>query len=248
MANKFVVMGLPRSGTTHFCDKLTENLDVFMSQISLYEPFNPRGLPVTSALLGNMFDQYDVITRLTRYGTEQQGASYVGFKTFPFQMQDWNAIERHGSSVIIILRKNIWKVVGSMLTGAARGDYRTTSKTDKFTFDPSDPMIRTNFLTTWHNITAAYWHCENTFKNRYKHVETIYFEDMIQNGVYSKVNEYFNYDYDFSSPDYDDSHHPSIYYKNWGEFVVTAKEWMDKSKPHYASLPDYVMEHIENEA
>lgn len=246
MVNNFVVLGIPRSGTTHVCDKLTENLNVFMSQTALYEPFNPKALPVTSSLMGNIFDQGDIVGRLARYGYREQGAEYCGYKAFPFQISNFNILEQHKSRIIIVLRKNIWKVMGSMLVGAQRQDFRTTSTTDKFTFDINDSFTRANFLTSWHNITSAYWLLENTFRNSPHFLDIMYFEDFTKQGTYDRVNEYFKYDYNFIS-DYSDDHHPSIYYNNWDEFVYVVKDWTAKCKRHYDALPEYVMEHILDE-
>ena len=232
--NKFLVTGIPRSGTTKFMEVLGTYDDIWIPKTR--EVFNVYfGKGFTKELLndiGPMFDRNNVAKKLFDYGLEM-GCNYSGFKTFFHSQFDYSGLlTLNNPDIIVMKRRNVWKAIGSSLK-----DLSTLHGTDKkFVYTPDNVFVRTLISQTLN----SYWRTENFLKN-YNVVADIFFEDITTNNKDDAVNEYFERDIDFDYG-YTPLNHASDYIENLEELGDFYSKKLLNAWTHYKELPDYVLD------
>lgn len=232
--NKFLVTGIPRSGTTKFMEVLGTYDDIWIPKTR--EVFNVYfGKGFTKELLndiGPMFDRNNVAKKLFNYGLEL-GCNYSGFKTFFHSQFDYSGLlTLNNPDIIVMKRRNVWKAIGSSLK-----DLSTLHGTDKkFVYTPDNVFVRTLISQTLN----SYWRTENFLKN-YNVVADIFFEDITTNNKDDAVNEYFERDIDFDYG-YTPLNHASDYIENLEELGDFYSKKLLNAWTHYKELPDYVLD------
>ena len=247
ISKNFVVTGTPRSGTTFFCNYLRNYPQIWFPRFSNndnVEPFNPVNLPVVSNSLNvAMFDQDLVMQKLfERKATS--GLEYFGFKTFlSFHGNMLSLIEHNQLDVFVVLRKNIWMVMGSLLLAHDNQNYQGSSKRfSKFHYDGSAKEER-QILTMFHTLCRDYWYSENIWCNHPRFVEKIYFEDLIKpNASFEKLNCYFDQEINFLANYTDES--VSKYFENFDQVQQIVMKNVYKAPQHFLMLPDYISKEL----
>lgn len=245
MNKNFVIVGTPRSGTTFICDALNQFDDIWIPEFPNYEPFNPHNLHrLTESIKNNAFDQ-DLIIKKFISLKSRKNIDYFGFKTFlSFHSNLKNLIKDNNLDVILIMRKDIWKVIGSMLIAIDHNDYLGSSKKyDPFVFVESKREIR-RIMTFFNHLCRSYWELENTFANNFNVVEKMYFEDIIKNNNTNNLDNYFDKKiiFDFN---YDDNDSIYFYMKNFEELQDLIMKEVKKYHVHYSALPYYIKSQLD---
>lgn len=244
MNKNFIIVGTPRSGTTFLCDILSQLQGVWMPRYPNYEPFNPTVLMKVSVDLNSDIFDHDAIVKKFISMKNQKQCEYFGFKTFTGFHSDFKQLIRDNDlDVVIMLRKDFWKVVGSKLVAIDNGNYIGTSKRFKpFVFDKSIREKR-RIKTFFNHLCRAYWLLENRM-NDLKIIDKVYFEDLIIDPVRPKINEYFNRELKFDTG-YNDNDSIYSYVSNFDELKSYLLEDVKKFKIHYGALPEYLLEQLE---
>jgi hypothetical protein len=242
-SKNFVVTGTPRSGTTFFCNTLKTYPHVWIpefSNIDNAEPFNPvNTVEVSNTLQLPVFDQNLVIQQLLQ-DKSTVNAEYFGFKTFLSYHNNMSSLIDHNQlDVFVILRKNIWSVLASLLLAQDNKDYNGSSKRfSPFYYDGSNREERRIF-TMFYSLCKDYWYSENVWHSHPRLVEKIYFEDLIKPNVsFKKINNYFGQEIDFFANYTDDS--VEKYFKNFDHVKKVILRRVHQSKYHFLALPDYI--------
>lgn len=212
--NKFVITGIPRSGTTVFARTLSkiDNIHVANDQHDFYEPFK---------IMSNSLD-LNPLPRLKEL-EDNCRSNYFGFKSFPGDLLDLTALRLNGYKTFAIVRKDIWKSIFSHAiarTKLFRDNDNTAFKGSSKLYTESvvassiselpPPLLRMFQDSFFTRIKHAY-----EFETQYKNTDVIYFEDLIKpNASFKCVNTYFNKEIIFNL-NYDDSDDFSSYYKNF---------------------------------
>lgn len=240
MNKNFIIVGTPRSGTTFLCDVLNSFDDIWIPKYPNYEPFNPNVLKKVSLTVNNnAFDQDAIIKKFISYKPNKK-ATYFGFKTFlSFHSNLKDLIRDNNLDVIIILRKDIWKVIGSMMIAIDHNDYLGSSKKhEPFVFEKTSREIR-RIQVFFNQICRVYWELENIFSKDLNIVDKFYFEDLIENNKRPLLNEYFQRDILFDHG-YNDNDDMSKYVVNFQEMKNFILEEINQYQIHYSSLPEYI--------
>jgi hypothetical protein len=246
MSNNFIVLGTPRSGTTFFCQTLSQLDDVFIPEFPNFEIFNPWATPtVSKAIKTHMFDQDKALKKFIDYKI-QINKKYFGFKTFiPFHNDLTTLINNNDLDIFVVLRKDIWKILGSMLIAIDHNDYTTSSlKYQPFVFEKTEREKR-RVLGLFNQLCKSFWYNENAFTNHKNFVEKIYLEDIVAgNNTFKNVNNYFNKIIEFY-PTNNDNKSINEYISNIDEFQSFFKDHVKKSKEHYGALPEYILKELD---
>jgi hypothetical protein len=244
-STNFIILGTPRSGTTFFCETLNQQSNIWIPEFTNSEPFNPANvIQISSTIQTNLFDQNAIIEKLIDT-KNKRNVEYFGFKTFLSWHNDISSvIDRHQLSIFLILRKNIWKVLASMLIAIDNKDFQGSSKRfEPFYYDGSNREQRRIF-TIFNNLCRDYWWSENVFHNHANLIEKIYLEDLIENNIsFEKVNNYFKKEIQFSANYTEDS--IDEYVKNFEELKKFILEKVHLSKYHFSALPTYILQELE---
>jgi hypothetical protein len=244
MNKNFVIVGTPRSGTTFVCDVLNEFDDIWIPGFHNYEPFNPHNLyGLTELIKNNAFDQDRIIKKFIS-AKSKKNVDYFGFKTFLSYHSDLkNLIKDNNLDVILILRKDIWKVIGSMLVAIDHNDYIGSSKKhDPFIFVESKREVR-RIMTFFKQLCRVYWELENLFAKESNVIEKLYFEDIVNNNISNNLDTYFNkkiiFDHNYNNDD-----NISSYIGNFEELQSLIMEEVKKNHMHYSALPSYIVNQL----
>lgn len=244
MNKNFVIVGTPRSGTTLVCDVLNQFEDIWIPEFPNYEPFNPHNLPrLTEAMRNNSFDQ-DLIVKKFISHKYKKNVDYFGFKTFlSFHSDLKNLIKDNNLDVILILRKDIWKVMGSMLIAIDHNDYIGSSKKHHpFVFVESKREVR-RIMTFFNQLCRSYWELENLFTNGFSVIEKLYFEDIITDTIPNNLNLYFGKEIIFNH-NYNNEAGHSSYIENFEELQNFIMQEIKNHHIHYSALPEYVINQL----
>ena len=217
----FVVLGLPRSGTTFLCKTLDQFDNV--SFPAEYEPFRVN------------IDINRVVDSLTNN-------RYMGFKTFPFYHLDiLDIISNYNLFVIGVLRKDIWKSIGSLLPAIENSDnFNPSSKPIKYCYNHS--RLEEYFIVnTVHRYLTNIDFIEKNF-----HQNVIYYEDFVNQDYSNDVlNTFFNRQITIRT-DYDDSHHPSQYFVDFEPVKKLVLDHLDKNIITYEKIPSWALDNLYN--
>jgi hypothetical protein len=220
--NKFFILGLPRSGTTAIANTLNACGDVYLysskkiegiidNESYLFEPFALANSKVT----------LDWKYKLKEVIEPNFTKKFNGFKVIPGdQVNIRSLVNDYGYRPLIVIRKDIWKVIFSKIaasytihdentlkeesTGAQIGAYLESSRKAKADFSKFLPFVpRLEFFLG--NFIKSIYELENEARHELNPIDIIYFEDFIQpNKTYTKINEYFGQEIKFNL-EYDDS-------------------------------------------
>lgn len=232
--NKFLVTGIPRSGTTKFMEVLSSYDDIWVPKTrEVFNVYYGRGF--TEDILddiGPMFDRKNVATRLFDYGFKKN-YRYSGFKTFFHSQFDFSGLLKlNNPDIIVMKRKNVWKAIGSALRHLMSLD--NTGK--KFVYTPDNIFVNSLISQTLN----SYWRSENFLKD-YNIVAEVFFEDITTNDKDSSIDEYFQRDIDFNYG-YVPVSHASDYIENIEELGDKFSRKILGHWNHYKTLPDYVLD------
>jgi hypothetical protein len=244
-STNFIILGTPRSGTTFFCETLNSHSNIWIPEFTNSEPFNPSNIvQLSNTFKSNIFDHNAIIQKLIN-NKEKKEIEYFGFKTFLSWHSDISSIIDHNQlAIFLVLRKNIWKVLASMLIAIDNKDFQGSSKRfDPFYYDGSNREQRRIF-TIFNSLCRDYWWSENVFYNHNNLIEKIYLEDLINNNMsFKKINEYFKKEIQFSANYTEDS--IDEYVENFEDLKQFILEKVHLSKYHYSALPDYILKELE---
>jgi len=246
MQNKnFIVIGTPRSGTTFFCKVLNDYNDIWLPEFPNYEPFNPWSVErASNAFNTHLFDQ-DLILKKMLAEKERRQINYFGFKTFTqFHTDLLGLIDRNELDIILILRKDFWKVLASQLVAIDHNDYKGSStKYEPFVFQDTF-RERRRILGFFGQICKSYWWCENIFSKHKNFVDLLYLEDFSQEkNSFQNINNYFDREVILEN-NYENKN-LEHYIKNYQEFENFIKEEARKSSNHYRALPTYITQGLD---
>jgi len=220
--NKFVITGIPRSGTTVFARTLSkiDNIHVANDQHDFYEPFK---------IMSNSLD-LNPLPRLKEL-EDNCRSNYFGFKSFPGDLLDLTKLilnDRYKTFAVI--RKDIWKSIFSHAIARTKlfrdndnTAFKGSSKLYTETLSASSiselppPLLRMFQDSFFARIKHAY-----EFETQYENTDVIYFEDLIKpNASFECVNNYFNKEVIFNL-DYDDSADFTSYYNNFSPELLSS--------------------------
>jgi hypothetical protein len=245
MNKNFIIVGTPRSGTTFVCDVLSQQEGIWLPKYPNYEPFNPSILKrVSKDVKTHVFDQDSIIKKFINYKSKMN-SEYFGFKTFTGFHSDLKELIRNNNlDVIIILRKDIWKVIGSMMVAIDNNDYTGSSKKHKpFIFETTFREKR-RIRTFFNRMCRTYWELENSFQTNLNIVDKIYFEDLVSNPIRPKLNHYFDRELAFDTK-YDDKDDLYRYVENFDEMKKFILDEVKDFSVHYSALPEYILKELE---
>ena len=244
MSKNFIIVGTPRSGTTFVCDVLNGFDDIWIPKYPNYEPFNPNVLKkVSLTAKHNAFDHDTIVKKFIGHKSNK-GAEYFGFKTFlSFHSNLRELIKDNDLDVIILLRKDIWKVIGSMMIAIDNNDYIGSSKKyQPYIFEKTSREKR-RILTFFNQTCRVYWELENTFSKDLNILDKFYFEDLIENNRRPSIESYFEREIVFDHK-YDNNDDISKYISNFQEMKDFILEEVSQYQQHYSALPDYISQHL----
>lgn len=253
--NRFVVTGTPRSATTFFCSVLKKHYGISMVpeakgnksplDTELFPPHDDRIKP--SKFTGvNNYDNNRTIEVWSDKVTNEH-TKFVGFKTFPmYHYDNLKMIEYNDLSVILLMRKNLWKVLASLITAMNSTTWNKSGLVvKKYTYS-YDPFTYYMLRNTVDHIFNFLWYFENKLSRHDNYVTTVYFEDLIKrNYTNNDLNKYFNSTIVFNA-DYDDSSKPSDYISNISEIK---KQYVDPllDSKLVEGLPSWAIDSLHND-
>lgn len=239
---KFIITGLPRSGTTVVCRTIANNNDVYM-----YKNGNGWYEPFSTFHLGH--EEFNPHGRL--HDAEKDcNLPYFGFKLFAEDLITVEYCTSNGYVPFAVIRQDIWKAVFSHWNAEhnlANDKVCTFDKSSKdYTLDrknwtsidavPRETLSRiVKKLIKW--TKWAY-----RFEKIYK-ANIIYFEDITkQNALDNSLNEFFDRDITFNL-NYTDDHGLESYAANVDTLV-----WSEISKmvAKEINLPSDTPQYIKN--
>tara|TARA_B110000503_G_scaffold143686_1_gene247030 strand:- start:6875 stop:7621 length:747 start_codon:yes stop_codon:yes gene_type:complete len=242
--NKFLITGIPRSGTTILVKTLAKlnDVEVYDDQEGFAEPFK---------IVNKKLDLNPYL-RLTAV-EDKCNSKYFGFKCFPGDLLDINQLnEQRNYKTFAIIRKDIWKALFSYCVAKTKF---VRDSTDIFkhssTLHTQRPLQ--TYIDDWQSplnqmIRQSYfWRVKSCyeFETQWKNTDIIYFEDLIKpNASFECLNEYFGQEIIFNL-DYDDSHDTESYYANFSPEVLSkfSKHMLDTIVlPD--DCPDYIKQSI----
>ena len=210
--NKFLITGLPRSGTTIFARTLSQldNVSMPNDKHDFFEPFKIMAKPV----------ELNCLPRLKSLENNCQ-SKYFGFKCFNRDLLNVSDLSRDGYKTFAIIRKDIWKSIFSHAIAktalfvdgenifANSSTLHIQDLVAKTVKEMPPPLIRMFQDSFFDRIKDAY-----EFETQWKNIDIIYFEDLIKpNASFDCVNEYFNEEIIFNL-NYDDTSDIEVYYPN----------------------------------
>lgn len=244
LIKNFLVSGTPRSCTTWFCETLNSYDNIWVPEFTNYEPFNPHSIiKATNKLKVSLYDQFSFMDGIEKEASKKE-IEYLGIKTFPSYHYDMSMlIDRYNFSIFILVRKNIWKVLGSLLMAVDNKNFDGSSKRFEPYFFENTNREKRRVLNIFDRICLNYWLSENYFSNHKNFVEKIYMEDIVDGqNSFEKINDFFLEEIDFSTSYQEDD--LSVYYKNIDEFQKFIIDYCKSASYHYSALPDYVLREL----
>lgn len=217
--NKFLITGMPRSGTTVLINTLGKLDDVFVYSDSkgFGEPFKV----MNKTLELNPYIRLDSVEK-------ECDSKYFGFKVFPNDLVNIEYLHNVKQyKTFVIIRKDIWKAIFSHalakqtlfinnldIFAGSSTLHPHDSKYDKLSDIP--PVLLREFKGAFfHRVKQCY-----EFETRWKNINIIYFEDLIKpDASFGCLNEYFNKDIVFNL-NYDNSHDSEAYYSNFSSSAL----------------------------
>jgi hypothetical protein len=242
----FIIFGTPRSGTTFFCKTLNSEKNIWIPEFTNFEPFNPQIIPTTSTKFKtHMFDHSAVMQKLIN-AKEERNKEYLGIKSFVSYHADvTRLIENNQLAIFIMMRKNIWKVLGSLLVAIDNSDFVGSSKRFiPFKFENTN-RERRRIFGMFDRLCRYYWWSENILSKHNNFIEQIFFEDLVNAGTvqFSGVNNFFNKEILFSANYTEDD--LEKYFQNFDEFKSVILERVNSAPYHYSALPEYILKELD---
>lgn len=233
--NKFLITGIPRSGTTALIKTLSKIDDVFMysgDNNPFFEPFS----------LGNK-TQYLNPYQLIEEAESNCNSKYFGFKCFNELVIDINKLNEHMNyKTFAIIRKDIWKSVFSHHIAKTKWFKENIDIFHSSSTLHAEKTIINNIKDLHpaeaRNLKLSYFtrikECYD-FETQWKNIDIIYFEDLIKpNASFDCLNEYFGQTITFNL-NYDDSHDVEGYFSNWNLDVLRS---LSKDVEATVSIPN----------
>lgn len=240
----FLVTGTPRSSTTWFCHTLNSHGRIWMPEFTNYEPFNPHNIHQTADKFKvSLFDQLGFMDTIVNYAS-QKDIDYLGIKTFISYHNDISSfIRQYNFSIFVLIRKDIWKVLGSLCVAVDNKDFLGSSKRFQPYMFENNHRENRRLITIFDRICLNYWYAENYFAKHENFIEKVYMEDIIKGkSSYLRINNFFNQHINLSN-DYDDDD-ADVYFKNFDEIKKFFIDYCKSAPHHYSSLPDYVKQNL----
>lgn len=245
MSKNFIVVGTPRSGTTFFCRTLDQYPDIWIPGFGNYEPFNPHSLNIAAEKFNQcIYDQNSAVQKMIR-SKKRYSAEYFGFKTFLTWHNNFlDLIEYNNLDVFVVLRKDIWKVLGSLLIAIDNSDYSGSSKNyQPFYFSDTNREKR-RIISYFFELCKSYWYCEKVLSDHRMFVDKIYLEDFDKKDVsITSIDEYFQRPILFNTNYHQDDY--TKYYQNFEEFKSFILDHVHSAKEHYLEMPNYIKNLLE---
>jgi hypothetical protein len=241
----FVVLGLPRSGTKFFCKTLSEQSNIWIpSWNNTYEPFNLKKISTSSEIFDSHLYDHDLIVKKLINAKKEKQKEFMGFKTFLVWHRDFKEIvDKNNLQIIILIRKNFWKVFGSFLLAIDNSDYTGSStKFSPFLFIPSNRENR-RIIDIFNNFCFQYWQLENVYSFHKNFIDKIYFEDLLKSKKFDKIDTYFKNKITFQT-EYRDEFDLQKYFANFDEIKKFIVDHCKTAPKHYNKLPSYFLENI----
>lgn len=236
-------MGTPRSGTTFFCKTLTKFDNILIPDVPFYELFNPWALPKISNLIElDLWNQDKVIEKFVNYKNETN-KKYFGFKTFPvFHHLDLESLVNNNDlDIIIVLRRDIWKIIGSQMIAIDNNDYSGSSLHYRPYQFQNTEREKKRVLAHFLQLTKCFWYNETIFANHKNFIEKIYLEDLSdQICSFEKINNYFDRQISFETG-YNDNNDLTQYISNIEELKSFIRSYVKESMHHFKVLPEYLL-------
>ena len=213
---RFIVTGVPRSGTTFVCKKISELHTVHMDLKPGYEPFGPDG---------GVLDEEIYLRRLVQDNPNK----IVGLKTW------WGEsylLSQHMKSYdpIVVLRKDIHKVFLSYVIMMRKGfdeNHSSRNRPGVESIEHTDYSLR--YLA--HSVLKSYYYTE-----KMTHLFKLYFEDLSKDNP--RLDDYFEAKLDLD-PGYKETdltdYHPDP--QRYLDVLKSTALSMDHKK-----FPDYIRE------
>lgn len=216
MNKKFIVTGVPRSGTTFVCKKIAALPTVHMDPVPGYEPFGPDG---------GVLDEKIYLRRLEQANPDK----IVGLKTW---WEESYLLKEHLESYdpIVVLRRDIHRVFLSYVVMMRKGfdeNHSSRNRPGAETIEHSDYSLR--YLA--HSVLKGYYYTE-----KMPHLFKLYFEDLSKDNP--RMDDYFGAKLDldpgYQEPELTD-YHPDP--QRYLDVLKTTALTMDHKK-----FPDYIRE------
>lgn len=210
--NKFLITGLPRSGTTIFARTLSHLDDISLANDAqnFFEPFK----------IMSKRRELNPLPRLNNLENSCK-SKYFGFKCFTGDLLNLTNLSNDGYKTFAIIRKDIWKSIFSHAVArtelyvnnsnvfAGSSTLHTQDLVATSIHEMPPPLMRMFQDSFFNRVKQAY-----DFETYWKDIDIIYFEDLIKpNASFDCVNKYFNKEVIFNL-DYDDSKDFEGYYPN----------------------------------
>lgn len=210
--NKFLISGLPRSGTTVFAKTISHLDDVSLANDAqgFFEPFK----------IMSKNRELNPIPRLKNLENNCK-LDYFGFKCFPGDLLNLTNLSNSGYKTFAIIRKDIWKSIFSHAVAKTElfvNNANVFSKSSTLHAQDLEinsikemppPLLRMFQDSFFDRIKQAY-----DFEKHWNDIDIIYFEDLIKpDASFECVNKYFNKEIIFNL-DYNDDSDIEAYYPN----------------------------------
>jgi hypothetical protein len=241
----FLITGTPRSSSTWFCKTLNSYDRIWMPEFKNYEPFNPHIIrETTNALKVNLYDQNAFMDKIIEAAVKRE-VDYLGVKSFPNYHTDLSLfLNDYDVAIIVLIRKDIWKVLGSLFIAVDNKNFLGSSKRFKPYFWDKSPRETRRLVEVFHRQCKNYWYAENYFSNHKNFVDKIYMEDIVKGkSSFKNIDNYFGKRIEFESDYTEDD--LSKYFENFEEIKKFIVELCKSAPFNYSVLPSYILEQLD---
>lgn len=234
---RFVILGIPRSGTKFLCNTLDKYSDI--SFPVRHEPFTHLG---NAGVVSDYYDTstLDVDGVISKFPTNQ----YSGFKVFPgtppYDIK--RIIKQYDMKVIGLIRRDGWKVLGSNMVATQQVDFGISSKMlpQRYYYSQDNMFELTHMMRVIDHYLMSVYTINQTADI------LLHFEELIEDGYTKRhLNSYFKRRIEFNSG-YDDSHDYSHYFENFDVVKKAVLKYVDKNIKKYDIVPSWALDNLYN--